>query len=81
MIRSEEKFGLDKGWYEDKSNWHSFNDFFSRKLADPSARPIASPDDPTIVCTPADALPQASGKSLPTVVSMLMPLCRRRASR
>ena len=58
MIRSEEKFGLNKGWYEDKSNWHSFNDFFSRKLANASARPIASPDDKTVVCAPADALPQ-----------------------
>lgn len=58
MIRSEEKFGLDKGWYEDKSNWHSFNDFFCRKLANASARPIASPDDATVVCAPADALPQ-----------------------
>ncbi len=58
MIRSEESFGLDKGWYEDKSNWHSFNDFFSRKLSSPAARPIASPDDDTVVCAPADALPQ-----------------------
>ena len=58
MIRAEENFGLDKGWYEDKSNWHSFNDFFSRKLADASQRPIDSPDDETVVCAPADALPQ-----------------------
>ena len=58
MIRQEESFGLDKGWYEDKSNWHSFNDFFSRKLSSPAVRPIASPDDDTVVCAPADALPQ-----------------------
>jgi len=58
MIRSEEKFGLDTGWYEDKSNWHSFNDFFCRRLSSPEARPIASPDDDTVVSAPADALPQ-----------------------
>ena len=58
MIKSEEEFGLDKGWYEDKLNWHSFNEFFSRKLADSSVRPIDSPDDETVVCAPADALPQ-----------------------
>jgi len=57
MIRSEEKFGLDKGWYESPDQWHSFNDFFSRRLA-PGARPIAAVDDPSIVCAPADALPQ-----------------------
>ena len=58
MIRQEETFGLDKGWYEDKGNWHSFNDFFSRRLSSPDARPIASPDDETVVSAPADALPQ-----------------------
>lgn len=58
MIRSEESFGLDKGWYEDPSNWHSFNDFFSRRLSSPAARPVASPDDDHVVCAPADALPQ-----------------------
>lgn len=51
-------FGLQNGWYEDPSNWHSFNDFFSRYLISPSARPIASPDDNAVVVAPADSVPQ-----------------------
>jgi phosphatidylserine decarboxylase precursor len=51
-------FGLQKGWYEDASNWHSFNDFFSRKLSSPDARPIASPEDESIVASGADSQPQ-----------------------
>jgi phosphatidylserine decarboxylase len=51
-------FGLQNGWYEDPSNWHSFNDFFIRKLSSPDARPIAGPDDASIVVSAADAQPQ-----------------------
>ena len=36
----EEGFGLDTGLYENPSNWHNFNDFFARKLKDPSLRPV-----------------------------------------
>lgn len=51
-------FGLQNGWYEDPSNWHSFNDFFSRYLISPVARPIASPDDNSVIVAPADSVPQ-----------------------
>ncbi len=51
-------FGLQNGWYEDPSNWHSFNDFFCRQLKSPDKRPIASPDDNSVVCSPADSKPQ-----------------------
>lgn len=52
------RFGLDKGWYEDPSNWKTFNDFFSRHLKSPDQRPIASPDDKSVIVSPADATPQ-----------------------
>ncbi|WKY46507.1 phosphatidylserine decarboxylase [Eubacteriaceae bacterium ES3] len=51
-------FGLQNGWYEDPSNWHSFNDFFSRYLKSPDERPIDSSDDDSIVVSPADSVPQ-----------------------
>jgi len=52
------RFGLDKGWYEDPSNWQSFNDFFSRQLVSPDKRPIAMPDDNSVIVSPADAVSQ-----------------------
>lgn len=58
VVQNDEMFGLQKGWYEDASNWHSFNDFFSRKLSSPDARPIASPEDESIVASGADSQPQ-----------------------
>ncbi len=51
-------FGLDKGWYEDPSNWKSFNDFFARHLRSPEKRPIHSPNDNSIVVSFADSSPQ-----------------------
>ena len=54
IVASDPDWGLSAGWYEDASNWHSFNDFFSRKLASPSARPIA---DASVVA-PADSWPK-----------------------
>lgn len=51
-------FGLQNGWYEDPSNWHSFNDFFCRYLKSPDMRPIASPDDNSVIASPADSKPQ-----------------------
>ena len=33
--------------------WTSFNEFFSRKI-NPDLRPIAAPDDPTVIACPAD---------------------------
>jgi phosphatidylserine decarboxylase precursor len=54
----DERFGLQKSWYEDPSNWKSFNDFFSRRLKSPGARPIASPEDPSVAASPGDSVPQ-----------------------
>jgi phosphatidylserine decarboxylase len=58
----DERFGLQKGWYEDPSKWKTFNDFFARLLKSPEQRPIASPDDPSIVASPADSQPQGTWK-------------------
>lgn len=55
---ADERFGLGKGWYESPENWHSFNEFFARYLASPDVRPIASPDDASVVVSPADTTPQ-----------------------
>ena len=54
-VMSDETFGLTKGWYESPENWHSFNDFFCRYLASPDQRPIASPDDDSVIASPADS--------------------------
>lgn len=58
----DEKFGLQKGWYEDPSRWRTFNEFFARYLKSPDKRPIASPQDPSIVSSPADSQPQGVWK-------------------
>jgi phosphatidylserine decarboxylase precursor len=55
---ADEKFGLNNDWYEDASNWKTFNQFFVRKLKSPDKRPIASPNDESIVISPADAVSQ-----------------------
>jgi phosphatidylserine decarboxylase precursor len=55
---ADERFGLTRGWYEDPSNWKSFNDFFARYLKSPYQRPIASPEDDSVVVAPADSVPQ-----------------------
>ncbi|MGK7390694.1 MAG: phosphatidylserine decarboxylase [Candidatus Cyclobacteriaceae bacterium M2_1C_046] len=51
-------FGLQNDWYEDASNWKTFNDFFARNLKSPNERPIADQADNSIVVSPADAQPQ-----------------------
>jgi len=58
----DERFGLHKDWYEDPSKWKTFNDFFSRYLKSPDRRPIASPNDPSIISAPADSKPQGVWK-------------------
>lgn len=58
LALTDDKFGLNAGWYEDPSNWKTFNQFFSRYLKSPDKRPITSPNDSTIVTSPADAIPQ-----------------------
>jgi len=52
------RFGLQKGWYEPSSNWKTFNQFFSKHLKSPDVRPIASPNSPAVVVSPADSVPQ-----------------------
>ncbi|MDN3671378.1 phosphatidylserine decarboxylase [Echinicola jeungdonensis] len=58
MALEDPAFGLHKGWYEDPSNWKTFNQFFARHLKSPDQRPIASPDDPSVVAAFADSRPQ-----------------------
>jgi phosphatidylserine decarboxylase precursor len=59
---ADERFGLQKGWYEDPSRWKTFNDFFARFLKSPDQRPIKFPNDPSIVSSPADSTPQGVWK-------------------
>ena len=54
MVATDPDWGLSKGWYEDGSHWHTFNDFFSRQLASPDMRPIADVE----VVSPADSWPK-----------------------
>ena len=58
LALSDEKFGLLKGWYEDPENWNTFNEFFARHLKSESMRPVASPEDDSIVASFADSEPQ-----------------------
>lgn len=58
IVAKEDTFGISKGWYEDASNWKTFNQFFARKLNSPAVRPIASPEDNSVVVSPADACTQ-----------------------
>ena len=62
MLLKDPSWNLDKGWYESPENWHSFNDFFSRKLSGDAARPIAASQDDSVVVSPADSLPQGLWK-------------------
>ncbi|MDD2755271.1 MAG: phosphatidylserine decarboxylase [Methanothrix sp.] len=53
-------YGLQGPWYESSSNWNTFNRFFSRYLASPDQRPIASSNDTSVVVSPADSVPQGT---------------------
>jgi len=55
---SDPNFGLQKGWYESPDNWKTFNEFFSRYLKSPDQRPIAFPENDSVVVSPADSVPQ-----------------------
>ncbi|MCA6075049.1 phosphatidylserine decarboxylase [Fulvivirga sedimenti] len=55
---NDPNFGLQNGWYEDPSNWKTFNEFFARYLKSPEMRPIASPDNNSVVASFADSEPQ-----------------------
>jgi phosphatidylserine decarboxylase len=58
LAKTDNKFGLSAGWYEDPSNWKTFNQFFARYLKSSDKRPINAPEDNKIVVSPADAIPQ-----------------------
>jgi phosphatidylserine decarboxylase precursor len=58
MILNDPAFGLQNDWYENPSNWRTFNQFFARYLRSPAMRPIAAPDDNSIVASFADSEPQ-----------------------
>lgn len=53
-IASDGLFGLDKGWYESKENWHTWNEFFARRLRYAEARPAGN----AAVVAPADGILQ-----------------------
>ena len=55
---ADPSFRLQEDLYEDPENWKTFNDFFARRLKDPTRRPIEAPEDDRIVVSPADAVPQ-----------------------
>ena len=57
-IKNDPSMNMQYGWYADSNIWHSFNDWFSRHLIDPSVRPIAS----NAVVSPADSTPQGIWK-------------------
>ena len=58
MALNDPNFGLQEGWYEDPSNWSTFNEFFARYLKSPDMRPIASPGVDSVVVAFADSEPQ-----------------------
>ena len=58
IAMEDERFGLSEDWYEEPENWNSFNDFFARYLKSDDARPIAQPEDNSVVSSPADSTPQ-----------------------
>lgn len=54
QIRNDPSMNMQYGWYADTNIWHTFNEWFSRRLIDPSVRPIAD----SAVVAPADSTPQ-----------------------
>ena len=58
MAQENPAYGLQNGWYEDPSNWTTFNEFFSRYLKSTDQRPVAAPDDDSVVASFADSTPQ-----------------------
>ncbi|WP_445385809.1 phosphatidylserine decarboxylase [Robiginitalea sp. IMCC44478] len=62
MALNDPNFGLQKGWYEDPSNWKTFNQFFARYLKSPDMRPIASTEQDSVVVSFADSQPMGVWK-------------------
>ena len=58
MALNDTAFGLQNGWYEDSGKWKTFNEFFARYLKSPDMRPIAAPEDDSVVVSSADSEPQ-----------------------
>ncbi len=58
LVCEDESFGMKKGWYGDSNIWKSFNDWFSRHLADETQRPLSDAD----IISPADSAPQGIWK-------------------
>jgi phosphatidylserine decarboxylase len=58
MALNDPNFGLQNGWYEDPTNWKTFNQFFARHLKSPDMRPISDPDLDAAVVSFADSEPQ-----------------------
>ncbi|MBQ9010194.1 MAG: phosphatidylserine decarboxylase [Clostridia bacterium] len=53
-VRDDPSMNMQYGWYADTNVWHTYNEWFSRYLVDPSVRPVAS----SAVVAPADSTPQ-----------------------
>ena len=53
-IKDDPSMNMQYGWYADTNVWHTFNEWFSRYLIDPSVRLIAD----SAVVSPADSTPQ-----------------------
>jgi phosphatidylserine decarboxylase len=58
QFMNDPNFRLKTGDYEPRSNWNTFNRFFSRYLSSPSVRPIAELMADDVVVSPADSVPQ-----------------------
>ena len=50
---SDNSFGMNNGWFSKENIWTTYNEFFSRKLIDPSVRPIGKSE----FVSPADSTP------------------------
>lgn len=55
--RASPDYHLMSGDYGQKNAWKTYNEFFSRSVI-AGARPITAPDDPDVVVSPADSVPQ-----------------------
>ena len=60
--KSDERFHLNGDVYESPDNWKTFNQFFARYLSSPDKRPIAFPDNDSVIVSPADSQPQGVWK-------------------